>query len=108
MRMAEHRYVSLAEVKELLTNEGEKRELTYEQKTALEHAKLFSKLTPSKAEKLISELSKIPNVSEVNAYKIADILPTHPDDLRVIFVKERTALGEKEIEQILETVAKYL
>lgn len=106
--MAEARYVSLAEVKELLSKESEKRELTYEQKTALEHARLFSKLPLSKVEKLVAELKKIPNVSEMNAYKIADMLPAHPDDLRAVFVKERVVLGEKEIEQILEIVGKYL
>jgi DNA-directed RNA polymerase subunit F len=104
--MAE-KYLTLAEVKELLSKEQKRRELSYDKRMALEHAKLFSKLNVSKSRQLIKELMAMERVSEMNAFKIAEILPTHPDDVKSIFAKERFNLDTQEIEQILKLVKKY-
>ena len=40
--------------------------------------------------------------------KIADVLPSHPDDVRLIFSKERASVEKKDIEKILSVVQKYL
>lgn len=100
--------ISLPEVKEILERENEKRPLAYEQRLALEHAQQFAKLKVEDARKLTKELKKLERVNDVNAYKIADILPIHIDDLTAIFAKERFNLEKEEIEQILNIVAKYL
>jgi DNA-directed RNA polymerase subunit F len=100
------RHVSLAEVKNLLEKEQKKRELTYEQKLALEHAKHFSQLGLAKTKKMVSELMKIERISEPFAYKIVDILPMHPEEVRAIFAKERFTLEEKEIKKIIQIVEK--
>ena len=47
-------------------------------------------------------------VSESIAFKIAELLPQHPDDVRAIFAKERFNLEEKEINQIIEIVKKVV
>jgi DNA-directed RNA polymerase subunit F len=47
-------------------------------------------------------------ISEPLCVKIADLLPTHSEDVRVLFSKERMVLEKKNIEQILSTVEKYL
>jgi DNA-directed RNA polymerase subunit F len=107
----EGRLVSLAEVRALLeAAERERGELSYEQKLALEHARSFAlKLTPEKARELVERLGKLsPKVTPLHAVKIADLLPTHPDDVRTIFAKERFALEKDEIDKILETVQSYL
>jgi DNA-directed RNA polymerase subunit F len=101
------RYVSLAEVKNLLEKESKKRELSYEQNLALEHAKHFAKIGISKAKKMADELMKIERITEPFAYKIVDILPMHPEEVRAIFAKERFTLEDKEIKQIIEIVEKY-
>ncbi len=101
------RHVSLAEVKNLLEKEQKKRELTYEQKLALEHAKHFSNVSATKATKMASELMEIERISEPFAYKIIDILPAHPEEVRAIFAKERFTLEDKEIKKIIEIVEKY-
>ena len=107
--MAEEvKIVSLSEVKKILTKEEKERELTYEKKLALQHARDFSKLSPTKAKQLISELKKIERVSEDHAFKIADVLPEGPNDVRAIFAKERFNLEAKEITEILDIVKKYL
>jgi DNA-directed RNA polymerase subunit F len=105
--MAEtERLVSLEEVKNILTKEEKTRELSYEKRLALEHAKAFSKLNITKTKKLITDLQKIERISESIAFKIAELLPQHPDDVRAIFAKERFNLEEKEINQIIELVTK--
>ena len=102
------RFVSLAEALKMLEKESEKRELGYEQKLALAHSQQFSKLKLEDSEKLRAELMKMEHVSESLAYKIVEILPNHPDDVRVIFTKERHTLSPEETEKILEAVRKYV
>ena len=102
------RYVSLAEVKNLLEKEEKKRELSYEQKLALEHAKHFAKLGLTKSKKMADELVPIDRITEPFAYKIVDILPMHPDEVRAIFAKERFTLEGDEIKKILKIVEKNL
>jgi DNA-directed RNA polymerase subunit F len=105
----EARPTSLAEVKNILKKiEKERGELLYEQKIALEHAIKFSKITEKKAKDLIKELSELEFIKEIQSYKIADLNPTTEDDVKTIFAKERTTLGENEIKKILEIVGKYI
>lgn len=106
--MEDKKMVSLAEVKDILTERQAEGELTAEQKLALEHATKFARLDSKKAKKLIKELLELGFVSEVNAVKIADLLPTHADDVRLIFSKERASVEKKDIEKILSVIQKYL
>jgi DNA-directed RNA polymerase subunit F len=102
------RTVSLAEALRILDKESEKRELGYEQKLAQAHAQQFSRLKVEDIEKLKAELMKNEHMNESVAYKIVEILPNHPDDVRVIFSKERHTLSPAEIDAILEAVRKHL
>jgi DNA-directed RNA polymerase subunit F len=106
--MPEERYVTLAEVKQLLEEAAEARELTPDQKASLDHAEKVARLTTEKAKELQAELGKLGFVPDSLCAKIADVLPTHPIDVRAIFQKERKALEKNQIEQILSTVQKYL
>ncbi|MCQ5376089.1 MAG: RNA polymerase Rpb4 family protein [Methanomassiliicoccales archaeon] len=106
--MADERFVTLAEVEELLMEESKLRELSSEQKLALDHATRLKKLPAEKAKALQRELEQIDFVSPAIACKLVDILPTHPDDVRILFTKERLILEKKHIEQILKVVEKYL
>jgi DNA-directed RNA polymerase subunit F len=104
----EARTVSIAEALKMLEKEAEKRELGYEQKLAHAHAQVFSRLKVEESEKLKAELMKMEHLNESVAYKIVEILPNHPDDVRVIFSKERHTLSPTEIDAILEAVRKHL
>jgi DNA-directed RNA polymerase subunit F len=106
--MSEERYVSLAEVKEMLETESEKRELTPEQKLSLDHASKFAKIKAKDARKLTEELCKVDFITPAIAAKVVDLMPTHVDDVRILFTKERLVLDKKQIEQILKLVEKYL
>lgn len=99
--------VSLSEVKKILAKEEKERELSYEKKLALQHARDFAKLNPVQTKQLISELMKIERVSEEHAYKIADVMPEGPDDVRAVFAKERFNLESDEIKMIIEILEKY-
>ena len=101
--------VSISEVKNILKKiEKDRKELLYEQKIALEHAHKLAKLSVKKSEGLIKELLKLEFLHEIQAYKIADILPSTEDDVKTIFAKERITLSENDIKKILDLIEKYL
>lgn len=102
------KHLTLPEAKKMLEKNQKERELSYEQRLALEHALKISRLTASKAENLVKELRKIEKITEPIACKIADILPQDPDAVRAIFAKERFNLSPEEISFIIETVGKYM
>lgn len=106
--MEDKKVVTLTEVKDIIAERQREGELTAEQKLSLEHAQKFSRLDSKKARKLVKELTDLGFVSEVNAVKIADIMPTHPDDVRLIFSKERASVEKKDTEKVLSIVQKYL
>ncbi len=104
----EEEYVSLAELKVILEKEKSARtDLTPEQQYALSHAAAFARIAPDKVPAMVKELMEVPMMSLANAVKVADVLPTHLDDVRAIFAKERFALSKEDAEKVLEIVAKY-
>ena len=106
--MSADRVVTLAEVKQLLDEESKVRtELSSEQKISLDHSTKFGKLPFEEIKKLIKELKELEFISDYVAVKIADILPAYPEDVRVLFAKERLILDKKQIDQIIATVKKY-
>jgi DNA-directed RNA polymerase subunit F len=102
------KFVSLSEVKNILKKvEKERKELTYEQRIALDHAQKFAKLTVSKAKSMIKELMNLDFLNETHAYRIANLIPKTNDDIKTIFAKERITLDDNKIKKILEIVNKY-
>ena len=98
-------YVTLAEVRDLLTEELDKRgDLSTIQKAAMTHAQTIAKITKEQADEIIKRVSELEFVNEVTSYKIADILPKYPEDVRAIFSKERINLESDDIQKILDAV----
>jgi DNA-directed RNA polymerase subunit F len=104
----EEKLATLSEVKNLLEKDEEEGNITYEKRLALEHAKQFASLPPEKCFKLIDQLIKMERVSESLAFKITELLPQFPDEVRPIFAKERFTLEEEEIKQIIDLVKKFV
>lgn len=101
-------FVTLAEVKEILEKEAKNRELSTEQKYALEHVQRFARIDSKKAVKLMKELmDEVDVLTEPVAVKLADLMPTDPEDVRIVFAKERVNIQKKDIEKILGIVEKY-
>ncbi|MEM1578623.1 MAG: RNA polymerase Rpb4 [Archaeoglobaceae archaeon] len=104
-------YITISEARERMEKIAKKRqekaELLFETRRALRHLRNFSKLSPEKARELVEELMKLPQVGRRDlAVKIADLMPKLPDEVRAIYMKERTIANE-EIEEILEVVNKF-
>ena len=116
--MSEEKYISLAEIKDLLTAESEKRgengiEFNPVQKAALMHAQALVVLDADQTEEIISEVIQLDffqskSVPEYVAYRVADCLPKYPEEVRAIFSKERIPLENEDISSIIDIVAKYL
>ena len=117
------RYVSLAEVKEILTEANEARggfvdtedpEYVPSQASAIQRAALLhaqavcTNLTKEQADELIAKVRELEFVTETTSYKIADILPKYPEDVRAIFSKERITLEADDIQKVLDIVGEYL
>jgi len=105
--MAEN-YISLAEVKGMLDSESEKNELCAAQRSALEHSQALATLSAGDVKALTEEVRALKFMTDYAAYKIGDILPKYPEDVRAIFAKERVNLSAEDIKQIIEIVGKYL
>ena len=105
----EEEYLSLADIKSLLEAEKLSRPaLAAEQQYALQHASLFARVSAEVAMKIAKELSEIPMMSRANAVKIADLLASHPDDVRAVLAKERFSLSKEDLDRVVEIVSKYL
>ncbi len=104
----EQRYVSVAEVKELLEAEVEARggveNMLASQRASLDHAQKTCSISKEQADAIIAAVSEFDFVTEPVAVKIADLLPEYPEDVRAIFSKERVTLEPEQIESILEIV----
>lgn len=104
----EQRYVTEAEVRDLLEAETEARGGTEfmlaSQKAALDHAQKTCSISKEQADAIVAEVGKFDFVTEPTAVKIADLLPEYPEDVRAIFAKERVTLEKDQIEAILEII----
>jgi DNA-directed RNA polymerase subunit F len=99
--------VPLVTVKTLLTEETTRRTLPREAGLAHQHAEQFARLEPESTAKLIAELRTLPFVDAALAVKIADVLPQYPEEVRLLFSKERVLLDEAQLTRLLELVAQY-
>lgn len=104
----EQRYVTVAEVKDLLEAEVEARGgmefMLASQKAALDHAQKTCSISKEKAEAIVTAAGALDFVTEPVSVKIADLLPEYPEDVRAIFSKERVTLEPEQIEAVLEIV----
>jgi len=99
--------VPLARVKELLADEATRRTLPREASLALQHAEAFARLDGETTGKMITDLRALPFVDAALAIKIADTLPQYPEEIRLLFSKERVTLDEAQVARLLEIVAHY-
>ncbi len=102
------RYLTIPEVKELITNEAEERELTYEQTLALGHSEKFAVISVEEAKKLADELDEtFEFMNRKLAYKTADVLPQEINGVRAIFSRDRYTPSEEDSKKIIELIKKH-
>lgn len=103
------RYVSLAEVKKLLSEEAEDRELSYEQSLALSHAEKFVDLSVEETEELVDKLmDELEFMNEELAYKTADILPPDKEGVKAIFSHDRYTPSNEDCDEVINLIKEYL
>ena len=100
--------IPMGQANEIMTKRNKSGELGYEQKLALEHLQKFTKLDAKKSGKLGEELNAVIRMSPETLAQIVNILPKNPDEVRMVFAREKFSLKEEEVNTILETVKKYL
>ena len=74
---------------------------------AAEHLKKFTKIDEKTAKKLEAELTAVIKMSPETMAQIINVMPKNPDELRLIFSRERFSLKEDELKKILEIVSKF-
>ena len=99
--------VPMGEAREVMKAREKLGELGYEQKLALEHLLKFTKLDEKAAKKLVEELNSVIRMGKETLVQIVNILPKTPDEVRMIFAREKFSLKEDEVNKILEIVKKY-
>jgi len=99
--------VSLSDVKRMLTNESTVRTLPREAMLAQQHAELFARLEPEQTKKLLADLRTLPFVDASLAVKLADTHPQWPEEIRLLFSKERVVLDESQLARLLEILAQH-
>ena len=99
--------VPLANVKLLLAEEAARRTLPREATLAQQHAEGFARLDVDQTAKLIKELRTLPFVDAAMAVKLSDVLPQYPEEVRLLYSKERILLDEAQLTRLLELIAQY-
>ncbi|MGA1792751.1 MAG: hypothetical protein ACMUHM_02270 [Thermoplasmatota archaeon] len=78
--------------------------LSFEKRATVEHVSNFQRIDEKKAGKMVVELTKIERVTEVHAFKIAELMPRDETELRPVFAKDRFTLTPEELKQILDII----
>ena len=109
MKLINSKPVTMGEARDIITKReaDEKRELSYEQKLASEHLKKFTRLGGEKAVECLKELNSVLRMSPEVAIQIVNVMPDGPDELRMIFSREKFSLKDEEVAKILEIIKKY-
>ena len=111
--IVDEEYLTVAETKELLADIeteralDEDREMRYELARAIEHVNRFAAMSGDDARAMVEELEELEKVNTATAHKIADLLPRDRDEVRSVFSQSRYSLDGDELDEILNTVAKY-
>ncbi len=108
----ENKPISISKAKEILKKEVEDRkergqDIGYAQRRSYDYAFKFSKLDNEDAKDLVEELLEHDKVTPGIAVKIVDIMPKEAGEIRSIYEKERFAIDNQTIEDILGFVDKY-
>ena len=105
-KIIEEKILTLTEVKDMLKERKKQSDLNYEQEQAYDYAKNFSKLTKTKAEKLISDLKEIEGMNTEIAINIVNILPTEKEILSLLIPKD-SEIKQENFSKIIELVKKH-
>jgi DNA-directed RNA polymerase subunit F len=78
--------------------------LSFEKRATFDHVDNFTRITEKGAGKMVKVLEKIERISEVHAFKIAELMPRDETELRPVFAKDRFTLTPEELKEILNII----
>jgi DNA-directed RNA polymerase subunit F len=107
MKVEGEKFVAWPEVKKALEKKEKEKELSYEQKNALDHLRKFSKISEKSAAEMWEELSKIERLKEKHIVSIINQMPQDLEEMRVLFANEVVNLPEDDRKKIISIVAKF-
>ena len=107
MKVESEKVILWAEVRKVLEKKEKEKELSYEQKNALDHLRKFSKISEKSAAEMAEELGKIDRLKEKHIISIINHLPQELEDLRVLFANEVVNIPEEDRKKIISIVKKY-
>jgi DNA-directed RNA polymerase subunit F len=107
METIDENLVSWSKAKKILEKKSKEKELGYEQKSALEHLRKFSKVSAKNEEQLISSLKKMEKLKDRHIVILLNLLPQTEADVKVLFANEIINLSEDERKKIASTVKKF-
>lgn len=104
--------ITISEAGEILKKEIERRREEergkgYAQRRAFDHMQKFTKLNSKESKELYEKLIEHNKVSPELAVKMTDLLPKDKDTMRALYSKERFALEEETIEELLDIISEY-
>jgi len=107
MKVESEKFVTWAEVRKVLEKKEKEKELSYEQKNALEHLRKFAKISEKDANEMSQELEKIERLRDKHIVSIINHLPQDLEDLRVLFANETVSISDEDRKKIISIVKKF-
>jgi DNA-directed RNA polymerase subunit F len=98
------RLITNAEALVILEKRAKEKELTYEQKNALDHLKKYTSISEEKAKEMFQKLSELGKLTERQIITIINLMPKDRDDLRVILEKDYKNFSDQDKDAILDIV----
>jgi DNA-directed RNA polymerase subunit F len=98
--------IPLPLVKKIISKRGKEGELSFQQTITLEHASIFSRMTPAVATKVMEKLMESYKLSKVQAVQVVNIAPTTLEELKTILDTRSTSLTEEQLNEIVSLVEK--
>lgn len=77
------------------------------QRRTLDYASKFAKVSPTKAEKLVRDLSEKLQLDRKDAIQIANTMPRYIEELRTILTVKGRIIGSTQLEDILKLLNNY-
>jgi DNA-directed RNA polymerase subunit F len=101
-------YVTLSEAKAILAKLKSK-EMTEEQKLAVDHIKRAKILSEDKAKKMREELIglNMRKLKEKYIIQIVDLMPTSAEELKIILASSKINFKKKDLDNIMKVVEKH-
>lgn len=107
LKILSEKYLTLAEVKEMLEEREKEGRLSHIQRVTLDYVRLFSKLSAEKSRELVDLLIEKYGLKESVATQIANVLPQTVDELKVFLAYEAKSFGKEELEGMVNLIREF-